>query len=153
MIYNVMSSLECCSKTGTPFKNERNVYRPLVRKSFSPVVMIAHLISVIRNKSNQSIIIHTAFFEFRYYFSYLVVNESDIGIIMFLGIFNLICAKISKSSSRRSGGWNWLINIRIIIDFPFPISYGRSLHFFILISVQAALWRIIRAMKIGRAHV
>src|SRR5690625_5289942 len=101
------------------------MYRSLVGKGFSPMIMIAHLITMIREENDNGMIIHPTLFQLGHQFAYLIINKSNIGIVMFFGFFYLRFSKIPKRSRGRAGCWDRFILMRIVIDLPFPITDSR----------------------------
>ena len=116
--------------------------RTLIRISLSPMIMVAQHIAMIGSKTDHGIIIHIFFFQRFNNLPYLVIDKSDICIIMPSGFNGILIPKITKRSIRSS-----LFRIQTFRIFATPISDNWLRYIRILIHIQITLRRIIRTMR------
>ena len=116
--------------------------RTLIRISLSPMIMVAQHITMIGSKTDHGIIIHTFFFQRFNNLPYLVIDKSDICIIMPSGFNGILIPKITKRSVRSS-----LFRIQTFRIFATPISDNWLRYIRILIHIQITLRWIIRTMR------
>ena len=111
------------------------------------MIVVAQHITVVGSKADQCIVVHSSFFQCLDNLSDLVVDKSDISIIVPAGFDGIFIAQVGKCRI-----FLHLVRFFVFSIFTAPVAYRRSRYIGILIHVEITLRRIIRTVRTGKRY-